>query len=757
MKKEWYLAIGLLWSTAMEAQEISGRVVDCQGQPVELVSVILQRVDSSFVEAAVSDSSGMFRFREKVQPYRLVLQHLAYQVQELDSCTETQLGDICLTAQAEQLQDLVVTAEKPLVKVEEGKLSYDVRSMAAGKVIGNAYEAISRLPGISVKEKAFSLAGASSLTLILNGKPTTMTPEQLETLLYNTPVDRVEKLEVMYSAPPQYHVRGAAVNVVLKGAGRHSFSGEVTGEYANQYFNDGNLNTSFNYTTPKLSFDVMYGMARDKKLEKIHLDSRHTLYGQVYDIQDRTELRQKAWVHNFRSSLLYKIRENSELELSYFGSFMPSSHSDGLTSGNFQSSLTAKSSDRRLHNLSLSYKLPFGLSAGGDYTRYRTGSSQWMQTDYADGKLLSFESAAGQEIDKYRLYADQSHSLDGGWSLGYGASFDQARSRDYQSYDHVSGELEAADTYSDLREYVADVYASVGKTFENGTNFTLSATGEYYQLGDYRRWAVFPQMSFLWVYHPERMLQVSFSSDKTYPSYWEMLSAVSYIDGYSEIHGTPGLRPATDYSLSATHIWRQKYMLTFFFQHTSDYFVQSPYQSTERLALIYKMQNWNYQRQIGINAVVPFSIGSWYEGNFNLVGLNMQQRCDDYFDIPFNRKRWLLVTWLDNTFKVGKHLSFELRGLYQTKAIQGTFDIEPAFNLRAAARWTFAGGKASVSLVGDDLLETGYPVTKVRFKGQHLDMNNAFYNRSLTLRFTYRLGGYKEKKKKEVDTSRFKW
>lgn len=35
----------------------------------------------------------------------------------------------------------------------------------------------------------------------MNGKPTTMTADQLETLLRNTPVDRVEKAEVIYSAP----------------------------------------------------------------------------------------------------------------------------------------------------------------------------------------------------------------------------------------------------------------------------------------------------------------------------------------------------------------------------------------------------------------------------------------------------------------------------------------------------------------------------------------------------------------------------
>nr|DAE18593.1 MAG TPA: hypothetical protein [Myoviridae sp. ctxym25] len=47
------------------------------------------------------------------------------------------------------------------------------------------------------------------------------------------------------------------------------------------------------------------------------------------------------------------------------------------------------------------------------------------------------------------------------------------------------------------------------------------------------------------------------------------------------------------------------------------------------------------------------------------------------------------------------------------------------------------------------------PKTKVRFKGQDLDMNSAFYSRAFTLNLSYRFGGYKKKNLKEVDTSRF--
>lgn len=60
------------------------------------------------------------------------------------------------------------------------------------------------------------MAGAHNLSIILNGRPTTMSHEQLAILLKNTPASRVEKVEVMYSTPPQYHIRGAAINLLLK-------------------------------------------------------------------------------------------------------------------------------------------------------------------------------------------------------------------------------------------------------------------------------------------------------------------------------------------------------------------------------------------------------------------------------------------------------------------------------------------------------------------------------------------------------------
>ena len=757
MKRYLYIiGIGLGCLEMLSAQSLRGRVVNGAGKPIEGVTVVLQKADSTFIEVSLTDTAGMFQFRQEVLPCRYILQHVAYETREIEKATLPDTADVyVLKEQNTTLEDLVITAEKPYVQVEEGKLSYDLTALSDKKMVDNAYEAITKLPGITERNGALSLAGATSLTVILNGRPTTMNAAQLETFLKNTPVERVERAEVMYSAPPEYHVRGAAVNVVLKHAAAYHFSGEVAAHYKNQYFNAGGLSGNLRYTTPKWGFDWMYEAKDVKTFTQMKTRSLHTFGNQLYDIQNQEAMREKGWDHTVRSALEYNFSDKEHLQLAYLGSFSPSDKGNSHTTGNFQLSNLDKETEGRLHNLSVDYEGDKGLKTGIEYTRYQMENGQWLHTDYAEGNAIELEIVGAQKIDRLAAHADQSYVLRQDWELGFGFSYQYAHSRDEQIYREVVGDVETRDTYANLHEHTANVYASLDKKLKTGSSVSLSAMGEYYRIGGYERWAVFPRASLFWMLNARNFLQLALSSDKRYPEYWAMQSAISYIDGYSELHGSSDLRPANTYELSSTYIFRQKYMLTLFFNHTSDYFAQSPYQSSERLALIYKMQNWDFMRQYGASLSLPLAMGDWYDASFNAIALYMHERCDDFYDIPFNRKKWVGVLMLDNTFKVGKHLSFELGAHYQSPAIQGVFDINGLFNLHIAARYTFLKGRATLSVHADDLFNTGAPRTAVRFKGQHLDMDNSFYNRSVSVRLSYRLGSYKEKKQKQVDTSRF--
>lgn len=735
-------------------QTINGKIIDSEQQPIVGVTVILQTIDSTYISAAISDINGKFILNSQPKEYRLVIQHLSYQTKQIIN-SEQNIGIIQLQPNILSLEEIVVKGERPLVKVENGRLGYNLKALAEKKVVNNAYEALTKLPGIQENRGVLSLVGAGKLTIILNGKPTTMDAGKLETLLRNTPVDRVEKAEVMYSASPEYHTRGAVVNVIMKRSNDYSFQGEVNTHYKNQYFNSGGMNGNFRLSTPKTTLDVIYGANNVKQMEYIDLYSKHTLKDKVYDIRQNEQLRSKYWNHNLRTALEYNFNEKNNISVAYTGSFTPDQHNNSLTTGNFQTSNIDKYIDIRMHNIALQYNSGFGLTVGGDYTNYVSDNNQSLYANYQDGSQSRFSMIGGQRIDRYSIYADQKHKLPKGWDLGYGASYRLVKDRDFQTYSDVIGNIEPQNMNSNLQEQTTNFYVSLSKNYTTGTSISVSATGEYYTFGNYHKWAIYPQASLTYSKTPKHTFQLSLSTDKTYPSYWDMQSTVSYLNGYTELWGTPGLKPATSYNLNGSYILKQKYIFNLFFTHALDYFAQTPYQSTERLALIYKNTNWNYMQSWGANLTVPLKVGNWLDSRLTLTGMQVRQRSDDFFDIPFNREKWVFNVLLDNTFKINKNLAFELMGFVQTPTIQGTFNIGTIFNLTAGVKWNFANDKFSLSARCDDIFNTGMPKTNVRFKGQYLDMNSAFYSRAFTINFTYRFGGYKRKEVKGIDTSRF--
>lgn len=731
-----------------------GKVIDTNKHPVEGATIVMQLPDSTYLGAAISAADGTFMLESEPENYQLIVQHLLYQTRQVKSQARD-AGIIILEAQDYNLEEVVIKGEKPLVKVENGRLGYNLSVLSEKQVVNNAYEAIAKLPGVQESSGILSLAGASSLTIVMNGKPTTMTAEQLEILLRNTPLDRVEKAEVMYSAPPELHIRGAVINVVMKRSNDYSFQGELNTYYQNRYFNSGGANGNFRFSTPKFTLDVMYGADNVKTIEYTELFSRHTFNDNVYEITQEEKLSSKSWMHNVRTALVYNINEKNHLNVTYTGSFTPDGHNRSIADGSFQQSNLDKFTDNKMNNITVQYSSGIGLEIGGDYTRYTSDNNQTMFTQLSDKNKNSYTLTGGQRIDRYSIYADQKHNLTNNWGIGYGVAYRYAKDYDFQTYNNVTGNIQTENTEAKLNEQTASFYFSLNKKWATGTSFSVSATGEYYTIGNYHKWAVYPQASLTYLKSPKHIFQLSLSTDKTYPGYWDMQSSVTYLNGYSELQGTPGLRPMTNYNLNGTYILKQKYIFGLFYTHTSDYFAQSPYQATDRLALIYKNTNWNYMRMIGANVILPFSIGNWYDARLTLVGMQARQKCDQFFDVPFDRKKWMFVGTLDNTFKVGKNLSLELTGNIQTPFIQGTLNLASSFNLTAGMKWNFAKDKCSLTARCSDIFNSSMPDMKVRFKGQHLDMNTGFYTRIVSLNLTYRFGGYKKQEVKGVDTSRF--
>ena len=141
----------------------------------------------------------------------IILLSLSANAQVTTDSTATAFNDSLF----QTLPEVMVTGNKPVVKVDGGKLVFDVKQLVKDKPVDNAFDALKHLPGVTPQGDDINLGGMS-VALMINGKLTSMSREQVVTLLKSMPASRVQNAEVMYSAPARYQVRGALINVVLE-------------------------------------------------------------------------------------------------------------------------------------------------------------------------------------------------------------------------------------------------------------------------------------------------------------------------------------------------------------------------------------------------------------------------------------------------------------------------------------------------------------------------------------------------------------
>lgn len=677
-----------------------------------------------------------------------------------DSTAQTYFVDSTFVYAA--LEEVTVSAERPIVKVRDGKLTYDMQRLTEGKMVGNAYESLLELPGVQENDGSLSLAGAHGLTVILNGRPTTMTADQLVALLKSTPASRVDKAEVMYAAPPRLHVRGGAINLVLKGyrEGEGGLQGEINGSYNQRFYAGGNGGVSLLYTSPRWSIDLLYNAGYSKDRSDTKTTSLHTLNGTVHDIRLKNFGDSDETNHNVRLGIDYTLKENSKLGFAYTGAFAPDGKQTEAATGNISNSVNKVSDDNDMHNASLDYTSGFGLNAGINYTFYRSHQQQ----HFADGTGEDenrFRANERQQVNRWKVYADQSHELAHDWALNYGAAFTYAGNKNMQHYDIEKTGTEGMatnDSYSNNREYTFNFYGGFSKSFSEKLSLTASLAAEYYQLVDYKKWAVYPSAELSWNAAPGHMFQLSFSTDKSYPSYWDLQESIGYMNKYMEVHGNPLLRPATDYCTTLNYILKGKYIASLSYDHNTNYFDQLAYQSSDRLALIYKTLNWDYVDKLSLTLVAPFKPASWWNSRMTGQVSYNRARCDEFFDTSFDHKRWGAAGQWNNYFTLWQKpaLTMELTGTVSTPQMQGSYTISSVWAVNAALKWTSPNQKAEVRLKGSNLFDSMQPDIRIRNGVQHLDMDIFMDNRVASLSFIYKFGGYKEKQHKEVDTSRFK-
>lgn len=673
--------------------------------------------------------------------------------------TLTQTDSLTMETMLHNLPEVMVKGSRPIVKAERGMLSYNMPLLLKQLPADNAYEALTRIPGVSDATGSISFSG-NEVTLIINGQATTLTQEQLTERLKAMPAAQLAKAEVMLSAPARYHVRGMAINIVTKDyAGTNQLSGQVIGGMKQSKYAKGFGDLYLSLQRGKFGLDAQYKYVNGNSYGESSRIANHPLGNNRVYYNDETGQKSFGITHNYRLGMNYAFSKNHRLDVAYTGHW-DKRCSNSNTTGSSISGMHHDSHEY-LHNVDVNYSLPFGLTLNSSYTYYRTPQQQALDgTMHTDESMSETErnltSGSEQTINKWMFTADQTHSLAHGWGLSYGVKGQFTSNKSYQTTIDKDGTIQPNGTSSvDNNERIWNIYAGFSKQINKAISVEASVAAEQYHSPIWDKWRVYPTLNALWNVNDNHLLNLSFSSNSEFPSYWSTMSNVFYSSTYSEIHGNPDLKPFSYYNVNLMWQIKRRYTLMAFASLKPDYFVQLPYQTTERMAVIMKETNFDYSNSYGLQASVIFNAGKWLNGNVFAVGTYKHDKSSNFFDLPFNRKKLSVILGGTASVKLcnTQDLRLILNPFFQSKAIQGVYDISPVFRMNAKLQWSSHDGKWGLRLNGSNIFNNLYDTRSVQ-GNQDYRMKINYNWASVTFAVIYKFGGYKEKNVKAVDTSR---
>ena len=189
------------------------------GELLPYVNVaVLDSIDSTFVKGTVSNLDGRFEVTEVPQgAFLLRVSAIGYEnfVLPFHVSNHTDLGTLRIKQGVTSLNEVTVSAEKPIYAMDGEKLIYNVSEDPSIQT-GTTEDALQNAPGVEVDvEGNITLRGVSSVEIWVNDKPSKLTEENLKTYLQTLPANAIARIETITNPSAKYATEAEAViNIV---------------------------------------------------------------------------------------------------------------------------------------------------------------------------------------------------------------------------------------------------------------------------------------------------------------------------------------------------------------------------------------------------------------------------------------------------------------------------------------------------------------------------------------------------------------
>lgn len=440
------LLIMLVVSSLVAAQnaaptfQIKGVLLDSltqEGEPYATIKIVKKEAPANALKMLVTDMKG--KFQEKVPGtgnFVMTISSIGRNTIVKDFTVKVgeklvDFGTLYITDASNELGQVEVVAQKPLVKADIDKIEYNVQDDPDSKS-NSVLEMLRKVPLVTVDgEDNIKVNGSSSFKVYVNGKPNNMMSNNPTEVLKSMPANSIKHIEVITNPGPKYDAEGVGgiLNIVTVGSGLEGYTATFSGNVSNMGAGGG-----------------LFGTVKSGKLT---VSARYN-----YNYNDRP----RSYSGGNRRTVGDVTEGSSDLD--YDGS------SKGH--GNFQSgSMEASYEIDTLRLVSMS----FGLWGGGNNSTSinntlatAPGTSNELYRYVSDGRSKSSWYSIDGGVDYQRMF----HVKDRMFTLSYKINTSPQTSDSYSTYN----DMHAA---TDWEDFLKRLYDLNNDGSQNTTEHTFQA------------------------------------------------------------------------------------------------------------------------------------------------------------------------------------------------------------------------------------------------------------------------------------------
>lgn len=771
-----------------QGPNLEGTLYDQKKETVPFATVALMKPsDSTVVTGAMSDMDGHFTLKPKVAgTYYLRFSAIGYTTTYTPEFEipgpefRKDFGSIILKEETTMLNEVVIKTWRPQVHADNGKIVMRVggTALASGTT---AYHMLTKAPGVSINQNGdFQINGKSGVAVMIDGRLTYLSSEELKTYLENMPAENIENIEVITNPSAKYDAEGSAgiLNITLKKNSLSGINGSVYAgvEFSRQtLFNSGaNLNYKKGKWNSLLNINVSQrGLVRDYKVHRTFPEgNQFNAYNQE-GIQDS-----KRFLPSIKLGTDYTLNENHSLGIMGDFTFQNGDRDWNLNSQgdlNDNSVVTIDSKnhmDKKLGNarLNLHYTgkldtIGTQISADVDYVRLKKKNESQFRNRYfySEDNSEEYQLLSNRSNSDYDIYAAKidlvlplsaTSGLETGVKaskvisnsellvyngIGEGSVPDPDGSNSFRYKEEIyAGYLSYHNRFNDTWNLQAGI--RLEQTKGTGTSFTLDQTNTR----DYLDF--FPNISIEQQLSDNYKLTYSYSRRITRPDYELMNPFLFYLDPNTSIVGNPDIEPQISDSFKLGQTFFNKYNLMLSYNYDKNYMAELP--QTDRITgqTLLTTKNLEYFKSYNATLVAPLKLAPFWQTNNTLVltQQNYKMRIDDEV---IKNNNFYYMAQSNHQLSLPADFKLEMNASLRGPMAYGIYNIDGQWWVDAGIKKSFLNDKLNVTLRASDIFKSMDMKIDARYGGNYFNLNQYFWQQavSINLRYNFSQGNKTER------------